>query len=176
MYMDLSKTIITTDRLKLIPLSMEYADIIFKEFTEEITTYMFPRSPKKIAETIEYINSMKPKIKSGEELPVAILNKETGEFLGGGGVHNLKTDTPDFGIWIKKSAHGNKYGREAVTALKEWIDKNIPYTFLKYPVDKRNIPSRKIAESLSGIIKKEYKTTNLSGNILDEVEYWIYKT
>ena len=30
---------------------------IFREFTPEITKYMFPKAPEKIEETIEFINS-----------------------------------------------------------------------------------------------------------------------
>src|SRR5579859_777984 len=101
--MDLSHVIITTERLKLVPVSKEYASDIFREFTEEITKYMSPPSPKTINDTLEYIRSTTPKMLNGEELPVAILSKETGEFLGGGGVHALNTRTPEFGIWIKKS-------------------------------------------------------------------------
>lgn len=172
---DLSDVIILTERLRLIPMSEKYASTIFNEFTKEITTYMFPRSPKKIEETLAYIRSNLPKITRGEELPVVILDKITGEFMGGGGAHKLKTNTPELGIWIKKSAHGHKYGREAVRGLKEWMDKNIPYIYIIYPVDKRNTASRKIAESVGGVIKKEYKQKNMAGNILDEVEYWVYK-
>lgn len=173
--MDLSKTIILTDRLRLVPLSREYADIIFKEFTPEITRFMFPKSPSKIEETQEYIDAEIPKIKNGEELPVVIFDKNTGEFLGAGGAHALQTATPALGIWIKKSAHGNKYGREAVKGLKDWIDKNISYNYIAYPVDKENISSRKIAESLGGIIEAEYPKESASGTILNIVEYRIYK-
>lgn len=166
---------ITTRRLLLVPLSLEYAQEIFREFTKEITTYMFPKAPQNIEETKEYITSQLPRIKAGEELPVVIIKKDTGEFLGGGGIHNIKSRTPQLGIWIKKSAHGNKYGKETTEKLKEWAMKNLDFDYLIYPVDKRNIPSRKIAESLGGIIRKKYKKVNQSGNILDEVEYWIYK-
>lgn len=172
---DLSNVVIITNRLKLVPLSEEYAPEIFRELTEEISKYMFPVSPKKIEETLEYIHSIIPKTVKGEELAVVILNKETGEYVGGGGAHRLKTNTPELGIWIKKSAHGNKYGREAVKALKEWIDENIPYTHIVYPVDKRNIASRKIAESLGGVVRREYKTKKQDETVLDEVEYWIEK-
>ncbi|MBP9719190.1 MAG: GNAT family N-acetyltransferase [Candidatus Levybacteria bacterium] len=172
---DLTKEIIFTDRLKLVALSEEYAADIFENFSEEITTFMNPRSPKKIEEVLEYIHTQIPKMERGEELPVIILDLETGEFLGGGGAHQLNTSTPELGIWIKKSAHGKKYGREAVTALKLWIDEHVPYTYIKYPVDKKNISSRKIAESLGGVVEDEYKKTNMSGNVLDEVEYRIYK-
>ncbi len=172
---DLTKEIIITPRLKLVALSQEYAQDILENMTDEITTYMNPRAPRKIEDVLKYVYAQLPKIKFGEELPVVILYKETGEFLGAGGAHHLETDTPELGIWIKKSAHGNGYGREAVTGLKQWIDENILYTYIKYPVDRNNIPSRKIAESLGGTIADEYKKKNMSGHVLDEVEYRIYK-
>jgi len=173
--MDLTKTVIITERLQLVPLSQEYAQNIFENLTEEVATYMFARSPKKIEETLAYIHEQIPKMQNGEEFPVIILDKETGEFLGGSGAHKLQTKTPELGIWIKKDAHGNGYGKEAVTALKKWIDEHILYAYITYPVDKRNIPSRKIAESFGGVIEAEYKKENMSGNILDEVEYRIYR-
>src|SRR6185437_7906372 len=105
-------------------------EYIFKEFTPEITTYMFPSSPKEISETQAYIDSMQPKLQTGEEFPVVILHKTTGEFLGGAGIHKLHTKTPELGIWIKKSAHGNKYGQEAVAGLKKWIDDTISYHYI----------------------------------------------
>ncbi len=61
-----------------------------------------------------------------------------------------------------------------MTGLKKWIDENIEYEYIKYPIDKKNFPSRRIVEALGGGIRDEYKKKNLSGNILDEVEYWIY--
>ena len=173
--MDLSGIVITTDRLKLVPLSEKYAQDIFKELTPEVTTYMFPRSPQKIEETLEYINSQISKIKSGEEMPVVILDKNSGEFLGGGGAHKLSTNTPELGIWIKKSAHGHKFGLEAVVGLKNWIEKNIQFEYIIYPVDRQNIASVKIAEFIGGIVEKEYQKPNASGKMLDLIEYRIYK-
>ncbi|MBU1445703.1 hypothetical protein KKD70_00370 [Patescibacteria group bacterium] len=46
---------IETKNLLLQSITLEYKDEIFKEFTPEITTYMFPKSPEKIEETIEFI-------------------------------------------------------------------------------------------------------------------------
>ena len=42
-----------------------------------------------------------------------------------------------------------------------------------YPVDRRNIPSRRIPESLGGVVKEEYEKENRSGKILDLVCYHI---
>lgn len=172
---DLTGEVIITDRLKLVSLSEEYAKDIFQNFTEEITTYMHPAAPKTIDDVLAYVHEQFLEMQKGEQFPVIILNKETGEFLGGGGAHQLHSMTPALGIWIKQSAHGHGYGREAVTALKKWLDEHVTYTYIKYPVDRKNTQSRKIAESLGGVVEDEYKKTNMSGNVLDEVEYRIYK-
>lgn len=174
MALSLADTIIESERLRLVPISEEYAEDIFREFTEEITLYMYSRSPKQIEETLQYVRKARGEIEAGTDFPVVVLRKESGEFLGGGGLHNLDTDTPEFGIWIKKSAHGNGYGKEAVCALKDWADTNLSYKYLVYPVDKKNVASRKIAEALDGVIEKECQVTNDAGKILDEVVYRIY--
>lgn len=171
--MNLKNVIIESERLKMVPTSEDYAEDIFREFTDEITRFMMPKTPQKIEETLEFIRTSKKAMEKGEELEVIILDKNTGEFIGHGGIRKLNTNTPVLGIWIKKSSHGQKFGREAVKALKEWADKNLKYKYLEYPVDKRNIPSRKIAESLGGTIARELKKTNMAGNLLDEVEYRI---
>lgn len=173
--MNLSKTTITTKRLKLVPISEAFAEEIFREFTPEITRYMFPAAPKHINDTLDFIHSAQAKLKSGKELNLVILNNTTNEYLGGCGIRALQTPTPEVGIWIKKSAHGNKYGREAVKGLKEWLDDRFQYDYIRYAVDRNNISSRKIAESLGGIVAKEYKKKSLAGIELDEVEYWIYR-
>lgn len=173
--MDVSKVIIETERLRLEPVSCQYREESFKEFTPEITQFMFPKSPEKIEEVDEYLKNAQEKLQMGESLDMVILKKDTGEFLGRGGIHDINTKTPELGIWIKKSAHGNRYGREAVAAFKEWADTHLDYEYLTYPVDKRNIASRKIPESLGGIIKREFKQIGMGGQELDEVEYYIYK-
>ena len=61
-----------------------------------------------------------------------------------------------------------------MTALIEWAHENIKFNYLKYPVDKKNIASRKIPEKNNGKIMKEYKNKGQGGNELDEYEYWIY--
>lgn len=174
--MDLSNVIIETERLRLVPISPQYREESFREFTPEITRFMLPKSPDTIEETDAFIASAELDLKNGKNLTIVVLKKETNEFLGCGGLHHIDTQTPEPGIWIKKSAHGHGYGVEAVTGLKEWADKNLEYEYLKYPVDKINIASRKIAESLGGIVKQEQMTVGMGGQQLDEVEYHIYKT
>jgi len=54
---NLQNITIETERLLLVPITMQYADEIFKEFTPEITTYMFPKSAEDISETKTFIQS-----------------------------------------------------------------------------------------------------------------------
>ena len=172
---NLLNTIIETERLVLRPVALEHAKMIFPEFTDEVTKFMYPRTPKRVEDTEKYIQIERERMEKGLNLSVAIFDKETGELLGGGGIHHIDTKTPELGIWIKKSAHGNKFGREAVAGLKKWADENLEYDYLTYPVVKVNIASRKIPESLGGKLIKEMVKKNEAGEEMEEVEYWIYR-
>lgn len=173
--MNLSNLEIYTNQLLLKPISMQYKAEIFSEFTEEITTYMHPRSPKDISEIEVFIQLSLDDLKDGSNLVLRILKKESQEFLGCAGLHEIDLKSPALGIWLKKSAHGNKYGLEAITGIKNWADEHLDYEYLRYPVDRANIASRKIPEALEGEFFREYNQVNLSGNILHLVEYRIYK-
>jgi RimJ/RimL family protein N-acetyltransferase len=166
--------VIESERLRLVAASEEYAEAIFREFTPEVTEYMGPKPPDEIEETLTYIRGTRGRMAAGEEFSSAILLKHTGEYLGGGGVHGIDRDTPELGIWIKKGAHGKGYGREAVTALARWAFENLSVRYLTYPVDRRNVASRKIPESLGGRVEAEYQYENQSGRTLDIVQYRIY--
>ncbi len=173
--MNTSNLTIETKNLYLKAITMECKDDAFKEFTPEITKYMYPKSPEKIEETIEFIEGAMKENEAGSNFQIMILNKETGEYLGNGGLHHINARTPELGIWIKKSAHGHGYGKEAMIAMKEWCDENLDYDYISYPVDKENFASRRIPEAMGGKVFREFDVVNMSGNTLHEVEYRIYK-
>jgi RimJ/RimL family protein N-acetyltransferase len=164
---------IETKRLLLVPISLVFLEAIFREFTQEVTTHMFPQPSGDVVDTKNFITESLERMRKGENLQLVALDKLTNEFLGCMGLHEIHTPDPEMGIWLKKSAQGQGYGKEAMKAIKEWADKNITYDHIKYPVVKTNIPSRQIAESLGGKAVKEYVGTNQNGDKMDEVEYWI---
>ena len=164
---------ILSNRLLLKTISLAYKKQIFETFTEEITAYMYPRPAKNINETASFIKNSLEGIKNQHELILVILNKESQEFLGCAGIHRINSKHPEFGIWLKKAAHGNNYGLEAVEALKKWCEENLDCEYFTYPVDENNYPSRKIPQTLSGEIIRTYQKKNLSGRILNIVEYKI---
>jgi [ribosomal protein S5]-alanine N-acetyltransferase len=174
MHIDCDTFVIDTPRLSLKPVSLAVKEDIFREFTHEITVYMTPVPAKHVSETESFINESRKNMKDGKELVLGILAKETEEFLGIVGLHKIDTVHPELGVWLKKSAHGQRYGREAVHAVKEWADRHVRYDYILYPVDRANVASRKIPEALGGMVHAEYTKSTPSGATLNTVEYRIY--
>ncbi len=172
--MDTSNITIETQNLCLMGITLDYKDNIFREFTTEITTHMTPKAAEIIEETIEFIETSIKENRDGSNFQMVILDKKSKDFLGCGGLHHIDRKTPELGIWIKKSAHGHGYGKEAMIALKEWADKNMDYEYILYPVVEENYPSRRIPEFLDGKVAREYDKINMSGKNLHLLEYRIY--
>ncbi len=170
----MSNIIVETKNLFLKSITLEYKESIFKEFTAEVAIYMTPKPAEKIEETVEFIESSIEKNREGRDFQTVILKKESKDFLGCAGLHNIDKKTPSLGIWVKKSAHGHGYGKEAIIALKKWADENLDYEYILCPVDSKNMASRRIPEFLGGEIFREYDEVNMSGRKLNLLEYRIY--
>lgn len=172
--LDLDSVEIVTARLCLRPVTERYAADIFREFTPDVTRYMVPSTPREIGETKAFIADTTRQRKLGVDLVLVILSKENEEFLGCCGLHGAQKATePELGIWLKKSAHGSGFGREAIAALAEWAARNLTVEALIYPVDRKNGPSRNIPERMGGTIIGEARVKTMSGTELDEVVYRI---
>lgn len=173
---NLCELAIESSRLRLAPLSEAYTEEIFRSFTPEITRYMLPAPAAHISETRAFIATALVERDRGDDLHFVICRRSNGEFLGVCGLHGTRRrDEPELGIWLKAEAHGSHYGREAIVALSDWAAGHLEFSRLIYPVDRRNIPSRKIAEALGGAIIDERKVVSMSGAELDEVIYGIEK-
>ena len=161
-------------RIILKPIASEYVDEMFKEFTPEITTYMFPRSPSHISETEQFIADACKQREAGTDLGFVILDKHKGDFLGVCGLHGTRNPRePEFGIWLKKAAQKKALGREAISVLKAWSERTLSIDGFVYPVDRRNQPSRRIPEALGGKVVSKKKVATMSGGELDELIYLI---
>ena len=173
-YIDLMSLRIETDRIVLSPIHESYGAEIFREFTPEITRYMVPEPAKKPEDVLAFIAASIEGMHACREVVLVITTKEGKEFLGCCGLHGRGNPrAPELGIWTKKGAHGNRYGREAITALVSWAVGGIDFDYLVYPVDRANIASRRIPESLGGTIFEEKSVTTASGRRLNEVVYGI---
>ena len=73
------------------------------------------------------------------------------------------------GIWIKESAQGHGYGREAVAAVIKWASEKFRPSGFLYPVVDENTPSRRLAEALGGKIigtRQRHKTGDKERKLL----------
>ena len=170
---DLNTLTLESERLHLRPVTDEYTDQIFHEFTPDVATYMYPRPAKERSETEAFVRAAKAANREGSSLNMVITDRETGDFLGCAGLHKLADKRPEFGIWVKQSAQMHGYGKEAIRTIKRWADDHIPYEYLIYPVDSRNIASRKIPESLGAAIISQYDDTGGMGQDLTLIKYRI---
>ena len=169
---DLTDLHIEGERILLVSISPKYAQNIFLEFDSTITRYMMPKPADAIEETYTFIADAVAGMSKQEDLVLVILNAHTKEFLGCCGFHGRNAcNTPELGIWLKKSAHGHKYGREAITTLCNWAVNNIKFDYAIYPVDEANIASRKIPEALGGVVFATDTVIAMTGNQLNEVIY-----
>lgn len=171
--MDLSKVQIETERLRLVPKSENFAEQIFLEYRDPVIQYMNYGPPESLETLTERLKNSELEMKKGEQLFMVVLLKETGEFLGSMALEDLKEQNPEMGGWLKKSAHGHGYGREAAAALKQWAEQNLQYDHILWPCAVANIASCKLAESLGGKVHREYEKTNARGKTFQFLDYWI---
>lgn len=165
---------IQTERLSLIPVSLEFAKQMLDELTEEITKYLSFYPPKSLEEENEFIKKSRKEMENGESVVLAIFDKSNKEYFGNIGLTEINKKTPEMGIWLRKSAHGKKIGREAAIGLKDWAFKNLELEYILYAMDVNNIASKKIAESLGGKFIKTEKRTFPSGKVTLDHFYHIF--
>lgn len=164
---------IETERLILIPIREEHAKDIYEHFNEEVTKYMIPTPAKHIDETKKVVAKFIRQYADNTDQVYATTLKDNGEFIGLVGLHNLKNEVPELGLWTKIGSHGNHYGRESIGGLISHA-KSMGIKKLCYLVDKRNTASRKIPVFYGGKLVsgcKDVKTPD--GRILQEEIYEI---
>lgn len=164
---------IETERLVLTPVPEKHIEKIYQYFNEEVTKYMFPSPAKNIDETRNVVHMFIEQRKNKTDYVYAITLKSNDEFIGLVGLHNLKNEVPELGIWTKLESHGNHYGREAVGGIIDYA-RVLEIKKMCYPVDRRNISSKKIPLFYGGKLIVDYKEVKtLDDRILEEEVYEI---
>lgn len=171
--MDLSQIQIETERLRLVPGTVDFAEQIFLEYRDPVIQYMNYGPPESLEVLEERMRNREAEMKEGMQLFMVILLKENNEFLGCMALEDLKAENPEMGGWLKKSAHGHGYGREAAAKLKKWAEEKLEYDHILWPCAVANTASRKLAESLGGKVHREYEKTTARGTTHPFLDYWI---
>ncbi|RQH08493.1 GNAT family N-acetyltransferase [Paraburkholderia dinghuensis] len=144
--------VIESPRLLLAPFSPADADEAYPCMTPSLTRYMVSEPP---ASPDEFAASWRAWIEAcadGTEWVFTVREKMNNRFLGLAGLGRIQTPNPELGIWIRESRQGNGFGREAVTCLYLWAGANFDCSCFIYPVAEDNYFSRRIAESLGGVV------------------------
>ena len=91
-------------------------------------------------------------MKAGKELHLVIRLPKTNEFIGRASLNPADFALLETGLWIKESAQGYGYGREALAAVIKWASEKFHPSGFLYPVVDENTPSRRLAKALRGEI------------------------
>jgi ribosomal-protein-alanine N-acetyltransferase len=173
---DLSETRVETERLLIRPTGLADLDPIFNEFTDRVTTYMFPRPARSIDETAKFIaDSIEGQLNGTNYQVTMVLRDDPKCFVGCSGIHHPDSRTPELGLWVAERHQGKGFGTEAISALCRWAAQEIDCDYLQYQVDQANIASRKIPEGLGGDVEDEYDLITPDGRTLNILEYRIYQ-
>jgi RimJ/RimL family protein N-acetyltransferase len=139
---------IGTSRLNLDRFQISDADEVFDCITAAVTRFMSWDPPS----YADFRSRCEALAQGEEEVQFVIRLKDTHECLGVAGVERPEDDLPELGVWLKETAHGQGYGREAVEAVARWAAGRWNKTAFLYPVAVENLASRRIAEVLGGEI------------------------
>ena len=114
---DLSQTLMTSARLTLRAFTEADAAESFAEANARIAKFMSWNPPASEGECKAIWQGLVSDMKAGKELSLVIRLTSTNEFIGRAGLHPTDATLLETGIWIKESAQGHGYGREAVAAV-----------------------------------------------------------
>jgi RimJ/RimL family protein N-acetyltransferase len=144
---------ITTSRAVARSFSQDDARDVFACISPAITRFMAWDPP---ATEADFATVWRPWLRlqdDGSELYLVVRQRSDGRCLGIVGVHALKSDTPELGIWLRHDVQGKGLGYELIGAVGKWVSQAVPVKYLEYPVAEENIASRRIAEAYGGEIR-----------------------
>jgi RimJ/RimL family protein N-acetyltransferase len=101
---------IESTRLLIKPFSANDADATFSCITPSLTRYMAREPPASRHDFDGIWRSWIPSIDDGSDYVFAIRQRADGGFLGLIGLHRVRTESPELGIWIREDRHRNGFG------------------------------------------------------------------
>jgi RimJ/RimL family protein N-acetyltransferase len=142
--------VIQSARLQLSQFQMIDAQEVFGCITPAIAAFM-PWEPPSWS---EYVTRCENRVQSPEpdEFSFVVRRLDSRECLGMASFEDAGSVSPELGLWLKESAHGQGFGGEVVAELVEWGHAALGKESFIYPVAVQNTASRRIAEKLHGKI------------------------
>jgi len=90
-----------------------------------------------------------------EELPLVLLRKPDGLFVGGSGLHRIDWSVPKFeiGYWLRTSLTGQGYMTEAVSAITRFAFETLGAVRMELRCDAENVRSAAVAERAGYVLE-----------------------
>lgn len=149
---------IESGRLSLRPFSAGDADATFPYITLSLTRWRSWEPPVDRTSFDRIWQAWLPAIAEGTDLVFTVRQRDSGSFLGLAGLHHVQNASAELGIWIREDRHREGIGREAVSLVAGWASGALGIEHFTYPVAEQNHPSRRIAESLGGVVAEWRET------------------
>lgn len=142
--------VIPTPRLQLSQFQMKDAQEVFGCITPAVAKFM-PWEPPSWG---EYVMRCEKRVQAPEagKFSFVIRRLDNGECLGMASLEDADSVSPEIGLWLRETAHGQGFGKEVVAALVQWGHVTLGKGTFIYPVAVQNTASRRIAETLHGEI------------------------
>ena len=160
---------IRSTRLQLIQFQMTDAQEVFGCITPAIAKFMSWEPPS----WSEYLARCEKRAQAPEpnQFSFVIRRIDNRECLGMASFDGADSVSPEVGLWLKESAHGQGFGREVVAALVEWGHATLGKESFLYPVAVENTASRRIAEKLRGQIIGSIKKPKYDA-VIYRIPFW----
>jgi RimJ/RimL family protein N-acetyltransferase len=142
------------ERVIVRPYRVEDAEALreaVEESREHIRAWLpFADAHQSIEETRDWITHRVADWLLREDMGTGVFLREDGAYLGGLGLHPRSWEIGFFeiGYWLRASAEGHGYMREAVSLLIEFAARDLLASRLEIRCDARNARSAGVAESL----------------------------
>lgn len=123
----------------------------------------------------ESIRSARSKFILREDLRLHLYDKQSGRFLGSGGLHRINWVVGRFeiGYWLRDSASGKGYMTEAVNGITKFTEEYFQPNRLEIRCDSRNTKSLQVAERCGFHLEATFRKNSVdtSGNLQDDLIY-----
>jgi ribosomal-protein-serine acetyltransferase len=147
------------ERVVLQPYRPEDAPALW-EAIEESREHLAPWMPwvhetHSINDVREFIVRARARWLLREDLTIGIFERSTGRYLGGSGLHRFDWSIRSFeiGYWIRRTAEGRGFVREAVQLLTRLAFDMLGANRVEIRMDPRNVRSRNVAEHLGYVLE-----------------------
>lgn len=161
----------SSDRLSYLVVNDSYKEDIFNALTPTVAKFLPFIPTGKIEDTQGFIDYSLDVLDKGTDITLIAVDKDTKEFIGCCGIHDINPESISLGIWLKEAAFGKGYGQELIKALESYVNENLDVDYLIYNVEKDNHGSIKIAEKLGYIYHSDFVRNISEQKILNMLQY-----